>query len=273
MELQILGLDQAIDFTAGAVYGATTVVVGQPLDTIKTRMQALSGRPTAVGLAQDLWRKEGLRGLYRGSLPPLVFGSFFRSFQFGFYASALPVIRRNLPERRLGFFDYQVLLAGMFGGVGRGLVEGPSDFIKVRQQMGENWTVREMVSDRGIGMCMFRNIWLMGAFAFFMDLSKYCNGGEPISPFLTGALCSCPAWLMVWPLDVVKSQAQSGLYQASFAQLLGNAYRSGALFRGLAPGLARSFIANGCSFVMLKHTQRILRELFSPDRARDKSAI
>eukprot|EP00756_Hemistasia_phaeocysticola_P023514 Hpha_TRINITY_DN15899_c1_g12::TRINITY_DN15899_c1_g12_i1::g.190881::m.190881/K15109/SLC25A20_29, CACT, CACL, CRC1; solute carrier family 25 (mitochondrial carnitine/acylcarnitine transporter), member 20/29 len=266
-------VEQAIDFTAGAVYGATTVVVGQPLDTIKTRMQALSGRPSATGVAKELWRKEGVRGLYRGSLPPLIFGSFFRSFQFGFYASALPVIRRNLPEKKIGFFDYQVLLAGMFGGVGRGLVEGPADYIKVRQQVGEAWTLREMFTDRGTAMCMFRNIWLMGAFAFFVDLSKYCNGGEPVSPFLTGALCSCPAWLMVWPLDVVKSQAQSGLYKSSFVDLLGAAYRSGALFRGLAPGLTRSFVANGTSFVMLKHTQKILRERFTDDSARDKSAM
>eukprot|EP01065_Artemidia_motanka_P028025 TRINITY_DN3323_c0_g3_i1.p3 TRINITY_DN3323_c0_g3~~TRINITY_DN3323_c0_g3_i1.p3 ORF type:complete len:150 (+),score=48.00 TRINITY_DN3323_c0_g3_i1:57-452(+) len=131
-----------------------------------------------------------------------------------------------------------------------------------------------MATDRGILMCMFRNVWLMGTFAFFIDLGRYCNNGESLSPFATGALCSCPAWLLVWPLDVVKSQAQSGLYNSrSFPQLLGDAYRSGALFRGLLPGLTRSFVANGCSFVMLKKTQLFLLDHFEVGRNRDKAAM
>ena len=60
----------------GFAYGGTTVVVGQPLDTIKTRMQAMSGyekasmRMTAV----DLYKAEGVRGFYRGGAALLLGG-------------------------------------------------------------------------------------------------------------------------------------------------------------------------------------------------------
>ena len=51
-------LDHAKSFIAGFAYGATSVVVGQPLDTIKTRVQAVSARggggPLSVGAA--IWR-------------------------------------------------------------------------------------------------------------------------------------------------------------------------------------------------------------------------
>jgi solute carrier family 25 carnitine/acylcarnitine transporter 20/29 len=71
--------------------------------------------------------------------------------------------------------------------------------------------------------------------------------------FIYGATCSNLAWLTVWPLDVVKTQRQSGRHPGvSALALLSNAARGGALFRGLLPGLIRSSIANGTSMVVYK---------------------
>ena len=57
----------------------------------------------------------------------------------------------------------------------------------------------------------------------------------------------------MWPLDVAKSQLQSGNFQGkSYFQLLGLVIRSGRLFQGIVPGLIRSTIANGCSMVVYK---------------------
>lgn len=83
-----------ISFACGFAYGTTSVVVGQPLDTIKTRMQALAHkgiRPSTVGVVRELVVREGLRGFYRGSLPMLLGGSLFRSAQFGVYGNVLQV--------------------------------------------------------------------------------------------------------------------------------------------------------------------------------------
>ena len=87
-----------------------------------------------------------------------------------------------------------------------------------------------------------------------MDVIIYdydLSGG--LSPFWTGAICSNLAWLTIWPIDVVKSQIQSGKLQyvnKSFTFLLYDNIKSGLLFRGIMPGLLRSFIANGCSMVV-----------------------
>jgi hypothetical protein len=51
-------------FVAGFAYGLTTVVVGQPLDTIKTRLQAI-GDKSAFAIGAEIYRNEGIRGLYR----------------------------------------------------------------------------------------------------------------------------------------------------------------------------------------------------------------
>ena len=80
-------IPNAITFAAGASYGLTTVFVGQPLDTIKTRMQRISTKNKGTsGFASqmvNLYSKEGLRGLYCGGFPLMIGGSLMRSAQFG----------------------------------------------------------------------------------------------------------------------------------------------------------------------------------------------
>mmetsp|Transcript_42637 Transcript_42637/g.43197 ORF Transcript_42637/g.43197 Transcript_42637/m.43197 type:complete len:143 (-) Transcript_42637:331-759(-) len=112
-----------ITFIAGASYGFTTVLVGQPLDTIKTRMQGMpsTAKRSMMVVGKELFYREGVRGLYRGGLPLLLGGSLMRSAQFGVSGKARDVLRSsNLPQHMIwGMFDYQVVLAGLAGGLGR----------------------------------------------------------------------------------------------------------------------------------------------------------
>lgn len=54
-------------FICGFAYGVTTVVVGQPLDTIKTRMQAKGTGCSMISTATSIFKQEGVSGLYRGN--------------------------------------------------------------------------------------------------------------------------------------------------------------------------------------------------------------
>ena len=74
-------------------------------------------------------------------------------------------------------------------------------------------------------------------------------------------MCANMAWLTIWPLDVVKTQLQSGKYAGkSPTVLIVDIFRSGLLYRGLLPGLTRSTIANGLSMVVYKKIEKILLE-------------
>ena len=118
-------MENVISFVAGASYGAMSVVVGQPLDTIKTRMQAHSANLNANPFvtATSLFKKEGIRGLYRGGTPIFVGGALFRSAQFGFYEAAMKFSNGRIPENRyFGFLNPQVVFSGFCGGIARGLV-------------------------------------------------------------------------------------------------------------------------------------------------------
>lgn len=250
------------NFIAGFAYGSTTVLVGQPLDTIKTRMQAL-GTTSSIETAKAIFTQDGIKGLYRGGFVLVLGGSLIRSAQFGVYETLLSQQRlvygkTENKDKILGYFDPQVLLAGFFGGAGRGFVEGPFEYIKTRRQMESNWRARELFS--GAGATIFRNSFLFSSFVMYMDLGAQLVPGG-LSPFWSGAICSNLAWLTVWPLDVVKSQMQSGLHNdRSLLSLISTNIRSGAAYKGLLPGLARSFVANGCSMVVYKKVLLLLSD-------------
>ena len=85
-------------------------------------------------------------------------------------------------------------------------------------------------------------------------------------PFLTGAVCANLAWLTIWPLDVVKTQLQSGKYKGkSPLVLVRDVFRSGLIYRGLLPGLTRSTFANGLSMVVYKKVETFLKDLNSEE--------
>ena len=271
-----------ITFAAGASYGLTTVLVGQPLDTIKTRMQGMPSQINARSMIQvgrAVFQREGVIGLYRGGLPLIIGGSLMRSAQFGVSGKASDMLRKsNLPDYKFfGIINYQLILAGICGGLGRGLVEAPTDFLKVRRQVEQTWAVKQILS--GTGVTLGRNTFLYSSFVLYIDLSRQacCSGfvpsflmtndGTGLTPFAKGAICANLAWLTIWPADVVKTQRQSGNYSGvSSLQLLRNNYSAGTLFRGLLPGLTRSTFANGCSMVVYEFVHTHLSNICGLDR-------
>jgi hypothetical protein len=124
-------------FIAGFCYGGTTVLVGQPLDTIKTLQQTAchsqhtrAPRKSIAVISRELWASGGIPNFYRGGMPLLLGGGLMRSAQFGVYMSTLQYIQsmqqsQNQPSSQkqlvLGCIDPQVGLAGICGGLGRGL--------------------------------------------------------------------------------------------------------------------------------------------------------
>eukprot|EP00750_Incisomonas_marina_P008240 INCI15387.2.p1 GENE.INCI15387.2~~INCI15387.2.p1 ORF type:complete len:273 (+),score=38.89 INCI15387.2:97-915(+) len=269
-------MEHLVSFIAGASFGATSVLVGQPLDTVKTRMQAhqqsLKANPLAV--ATEVFRKEGVRGLYRGGMPIFVGGALFRSAQFGVYEAAMKFAKVGSTEDGLGaprisdtklfgFLQPQVVFSGFCGGIARGLVEGPFEYVKVCRQLEKPWTLREVYN--GSGATIFRNSFLFSFFVVYLDLTKQVFG-DKLGAFWTGALCANAAWLTVWPMDVIKTQVQSGNYRdRSVLQIAAGVVRSGQMFRGVVPGLMRSTIANGCSMVVYRKVEGLLKAQLHAD--------
>ena len=230
----------AESFVAGFAYGATTVLVGQPLDTIKTLQQTslhdnkfnnastlsnhkimesskngMKGKhtnvtPTIRTISKHLYATGGIPAFYRGGLPLLLGGGLMRSAQFGVYKTSLNMLKtwdkqklEKNPNSNVesngricfGIFDPNVIIAGFFGGIGRGMVEGPFEMIKVRRQVQSQWNVMEIM--KGSGTTLFRNAGLFMSFAIYMDLYDQL-AKDGLSPFWKGGICANLAWLTIW---------------------------------------------------------------------------
>ena len=61
-------------FSFDIILGATaSVYVGQPLDTIKTKLQTFPNRyKHFIDCAQKIFYRDGIRGLYAGTVPSLI---------------------------------------------------------------------------------------------------------------------------------------------------------------------------------------------------------
>jgi solute carrier family 25 carnitine/acylcarnitine transporter 20/29 len=137
-------------------------------------------------------------------------------------------------DRIFKVIDPQVVVSGFCGGVARGIVEGPFEYVKVRRQVDMPWKMREMWN--GAGATVLRNSFLFGSFVIYMDISRlYIE----LSPFWLGSICANLAWLTIWPLDVVKTRMQSGNYAGQSAlQIIRDITKNeglGAFFKGAVP--------------------------------------
>jgi len=256
-------------FIAGFAYGGTTVCVGQPFETLKTLTQvSTNARPNIFTTARELYSTSGMRGFYRGGTPLIIGGGLMRSAQFGFYNSVLPFMDNKFGTRDpqtywFGCVNPHVVAAGWAGGIGRGVVEGPFEMVKVRRQVVSDWKFADVT--KGFGVTLFRNSFLFSSFVIYMDVLRQQleNRDMTLSPFLKAGICANAAWFTIWPFDVVKTKRQSGKYEGrSLLWLLKDIIRTGDMYRGLSAGMLRSFFANGVSMEVYTRVEKELKIVF-----------
>ncbi|KAM3866936.1 solute carrier family 25 member 48 [Diretmus argenteus] len=124
------------DFIAGWIGGASSVVVGHPLDTVKTRLQAGKGYQNTLDCVLSIYRKESVAGFFKGMSFPLATITIYNSVVFGFYSNTQRLISkyRYGDERHpCGMLDQTVasMLTGLMS-VGLG---APVELVKIRLQM------------------------------------------------------------------------------------------------------------------------------------------
>ncbi len=128
--------------------GTASVYVGQPLDTVKVKMQTFPEvHATALKCFRTTWRNEGLvRGLYAGTVPSLLAQVSENAILFMAYGACqktvayfrhkTDVLDLNLPENAL---------AGSCAGFFASLVLCPTELVKCKLQ-----AAREMSLSSGL---------------------------------------------------------------------------------------------------------------------------
>ncbi|KAJ2861324.1 hypothetical protein FB639_005517 [Coemansia asiatica] len=134
---------------ASAVTAAVTgMLAGYPFDSLKTRMQT-HDYPSLLACARRSIAEEGILGLYRGLLPPLITASAAKSMSFSVFERTKRWLQRHDPYRHsvnpLGLPDFQrrnvgsvAVTAGVSGSVSGAVIAAlccPLELIKVQMQL------------------------------------------------------------------------------------------------------------------------------------------
>ncbi|CAI7645475.1 unnamed protein product [Penicillium bialowiezense] len=125
----------AADFWAGYLSGAIGIIIGNPLDVIKVRLQA--GNVHADTSSSNLSRWERAGSLVRGAAAPILGYGALNAILFVAYNRSLKALDGSVsdPTNPVGASAYNIWLAGAAGGLASWTISSPTELIKCRAQL------------------------------------------------------------------------------------------------------------------------------------------
>lgn len=185
---QITGAQAGLaTWTAGAVAGLATWVVSTPTELVKCRAQLGSPSYQSLDVARQVWRTEGLRGLYLGGVVTALRDSIGYGFYFWTYAQLTRGWARGGQDDGILAEAGKVLFAGGISGIATWASIYPLDVIKTRVQAqvaetarpGETrakrigaWEVYKQIRREGRGL-LFRGLPVCCFRAFLVNAVQW----------------------------------------------------------------------------------------------------
>lgn len=282
--------DLQIDFIAGAVGAIASVYIGQPLDTLKVKMQTFPALyPTLPICFTRTIRNEGVvRGLYAGVVPSLAANVAENAILFASYGACQKLVARTTGVSRvedLGVFANGV--SGFLAAFWSSLALCPTELVKCRlQTMRESHAAsthtgtfdvirdiikREGVSGlyRGLGATLCRE--MPGYFFFFFayewsrelltPAGKSKDEIGSVRTIVSGGVAGAALWTAMFPVDVAKSRIQVIGVNTPMLRLIKQIYvKEGvaALYNGLGPTVLRTFPATGALFFTYEYAKKYM---------------
>ena len=291
--------DMVIDFIAGSLGAATSVYVGQPLDTLKVKMQTFPQLyPNLKVCFTRTLENEGIvRGFYAGTVPSLAANIAENSILFAAYGACQKLIAKSMGIPRVE--DLSVTANGMSGFLAAfwsSLALCPTELVKCRlQAMRESSTsqgkeplkigpyqlTRDILRTDGVPG-LFRGLTatftreMPGYFFFFFayelmrDLLRAPGQTKDeigaLKTVVAGGTAGVTLWTIIFPADVVKSRLQVSGGKTPMLKLMSQIYRTEglmALYSGLGPSLIRTFPATGALFLAYETSKKAMTSYVS----------
>ncbi|CAH7686800.1 mitochondrial carnitine/acylcarnitine carrier protein [Phakopsora pachyrhizi] len=286
-------------FISGGFGGICAVLVGQPFDLTKTRLQtAQPGQyASTTELVKKTFQKDGILGFYRGMSSPLVGVTPIFAVSFWGYAMGKKIIYSLTPSRTskdLNYTEYAV--AGAFSALPTTLIAAPIERIKVLLQVDGQSTgtpkykgsvdcVKQVYNQGGV-KSLFKGSFATvlrdspGSAAYFVayEVAKKKltpKGSDPSKLNLTticaaGGFAGIAMWSIAIPPDVIKSRLQSapeGTYSGFLDCTKKTVKVDGlrALFKGFGPAILRAVPANAATFLGVELALVGLNKLSHPN--------
>ncbi|KAG9222650.1 carnitine transporter [Pleurotus ostreatus] len=283
-------------FIAGGFGGVSAVLVGHPFDLTKTRLQtAAPGAYTgAVDVVKQILARDGVRGMYRGMVPPLLGVTPIFALSFWAYDASKKLILSATPNRKSDVLSTgELAAAGFMSAVPTTLVTAPVERAKVllqiqgqggsgRQYTGVLDVMKHLYKEGGM-RSIFRGSFATlardgpGSAAYFAayEVTKKALTPAGATPadlnlgaiIFAGGTAGVAMWAIAIPPDVLKSRLQSaptGTYSGFMDCARKTIAQDGvaALWKGFGPAMGRAFPANAATFLGVEASRKLLDSLF-----------
>ncbi|XP_056328750.1 solute carrier family 25 member 48 [Danio aesculapii] len=150
---------QLDDFLAGWIGGASSVIVGHPLDTVKTRLQAGKGYKNTFHCVVTIYKKENVTGFFKGLSFPLASITLYNSMVFGFFSNTQRLISKyRYGDGRHPCSMLDLTVASMLTGLVSVGFGAPVDLVKIRLQMQTQPVLAENFNLAGNGSVPLRSM-------------------------------------------------------------------------------------------------------------------
>ncbi|EON62598.1 hypothetical protein W97_01822 [Coniosporium apollinis CBS 100218] len=277
------------DALAGAAGGVVSVLLGQPFDLIKVRLQT-SDSGNVWQVVKGIWLHEGPLAFYKGAALPFLGVGASVSIQFMTFHSLRQYFERQQHSQRAS--TGQNYLSGGAAGIANSIISGPVEHIRTRLQLqphgvarlysGPSDCVRQIFAKAGVAgifkaypTTVLREFQAYGFYfaAFEASLGSIASlkGKErkDIAVWETipcGALAGIAFWIGSYPIDAVKTRLQSdgfgadARYRTTWA-VVKEIWQYGGFrgfWRGLAPTLVRTSLSSAGCFAVIEHLRKLM---------------
>jgi len=276
------------DSVAGGAGGVCLVLVGHPLDTIKVRFQTMQGKlySGVLDCATKIFRAEGIAGLYRGMMAPLVTYTPMYALCFFGYSVGKDIFTTPETYKNLNFNNaMKIGLAGATSGFFTTPILAPVERVKCIMQIqnmnppkpgeirfkGTSDLALHILKTGGVrSLC--RGYWAtnlrdslasVAYFSVYEVLKKLLSQGDGKGPstlgtLMAGGFAGMANWVPAIPVDTLKSRLQTapeGKYPKGIRSVAGEIIKEQGLVKGFLkmytgtkPVMIRAFPANAACF-------------------------
>ncbi|CEO97494.1 Mitochondrial carrier protein [Plasmodiophora brassicae] len=273
------------DLVAGSVAGVAILLIGQPFDTLKVRLQTSRKERFRSGMhcLRDTVTKEGFFALYKGMLVPLATVPLLNAVVFASFAQARAALLGQT-DRPMTAFESSV--AGAWAGFVNSFIASPVELIKNRLQIQYSaadrkyagpWDcMKKIVAEegvrglfRGMNATIIREVPCYAAqFYTYETLKTVIRRRDQVGPLDTsqqlfaGGVAGVACWVASYPQDLVKTVLQvnprnrfpvhwffpDGGFISAWRHTVNSSGWIG-LWKGFGPCAARAFPANAGGFL------------------------
>ena len=232
------------DFWAGYISGAAGILIGNPLDLIKVRLQAGTSSTTSTP-SNYINQFSGAGTLIRGATAPILGFGALNALLFVTYNRTSALLNPGGLGASSSLWTNWV--AGAIGGLATWVVSTPTEIIKCRAQMSSSpmaassWQIaKELVRNEGVRGLYFGGVVTAlrdsvgyGFYFWSYELSSrmmksrmgYGNSDstaqEAAKVVLCGGLAGIVTWASIFPLDVIKTRVQTQIMGNERTPLIG----------------------------------------------------